>query len=335
MNPLTVTVIIVARNEARYIVSCLESVKKQFDAGDKWELLLVDGNSTDGTLKLAAEYLDANSFNYAIINNPGLFLASGWNLGINHAKGEFVIRPDAHARLGKNYIRIAMGILELKQEVAAVGGILNTCATSATGKIIREALSMKTGVGNSSFRIGAPAGYYDTVVYGLYRRSIFDEVGLFNEMLVRHQDTEMHSRIRQSGKKFYMDPGISAEYYCRDSIRGLLSQMHNIGFYFSHLVEAGALSSLSYRHKLPFLFYATLFLLLAVGLIIHLAFYVAAVIFMVYLSVIAAEAVFRAFSKMNGYILFTILIIPLMHVAYAWGTFKGSIRLLNSNKNES
>ncbi len=335
MNQLLVSVIIVARNEVRYIVSCLESVYEQFEPHDDWELLLVDSNSTDSTLAVAQEYLSAHHVNFTIINNPELVLATGWNLGIKSAKGKFVIRPDAHARLGKNYIKTAIRILESMPEVAAAGGVLNTCATTAIGKIIRESLTMKTGVGNSSFRTGAPAGYYDTVVYGLYRKKVFDDVGLFNENLIRHQDTEMHHRISMSGKKFYLEPEISADYYCRDSLSGLLSQMHDIGYYFSHLVEAGALSSLSWRHRLPFMFYSLLALLVIPGVIFPFSFYAAAFIFLVYLTVITAEALLRAWTKQDAKILLTVLIIPLMHAAYAWGTFKGSIRLLSRKHNES
>lgn len=193
---------------------------------------------------------------------------------------------------------------------------------------------MRTGVGNSSFRTGSKAGYKDTVVYGLYRKEVFERCGVFNERLVRHQDTEMHHRIRLSGYRFYMDPGMRAGYYCRDSLNGILSQMHDIGYYFAYLVREGAMDSLQLRHKLPFLFYATLLLLLVMSVFTTFSFTIFSILVMVYSGTIAAEGLFRAIRTGNMLVLPAIALIPLIHIAYAWGTFRGWLWLAISSQNQ-
>ncbi len=219
---MQVSVLIVTRNEEKHIIECIKSIESQFSDGTGWELIIVDGKSTDNTVKLASEYLEKNAFYpYRILSNKEKILATGWNIGIKAAKGKYIIRPDAHAILYPGYIREGIKTLLDKPEAGAVGGTLETLSKGFWGGLIKIALSGKIGVGNSSFRTGAESGYKDTVVYGLYRKEVFDNVGMFNEFLEKHQDTEFHARVIQKGWKLWLNDKMAAGYYCRDSLKGL------------------------------------------------------------------------------------------------------------------
>jgi glycosyltransferase involved in cell wall biosynthesis len=106
-----------------------------------------------------------SNVSFKVLNNPNKTLASGWNIGIKNASGLYIIRPDAHAALHSGYILKGIKILNEMNDVVAVGGTLETKADGFWGTIIKEALSSKIGVGNSSFRTGSKSGYTDTVVY--------------------------------------------------------------------------------------------------------------------------------------------------------------------------
>jgi len=80
-------------------------------------------------------------------------------------------------------------------------------------KVVQALSTHWFGVGNSSFRLNAKPGLADTVPFGFFRRSIFQEIGLFDERLVRAQDYEFNRRIIASGGKVWLDPGIRAEYF--------------------------------------------------------------------------------------------------------------------------
>ena len=112
-----ISVLIVCYNEAKHIEECLAGIENQFIEGDIWELIVVDGKSTDNTVELANNYLQNKTYPWQIIKNKKKTLATGWNLGIKLAKGEFVIRPDAHAKLHKGYIKGALNVLQNKSEV--------------------------------------------------------------------------------------------------------------------------------------------------------------------------------------------------------------------------
>ena len=97
------------------------------------------------------------------------------------------------------------------------------------------------------------AGYADTAVYGLYRKSIFDEVGYFNEKYARNQDLQMHSRIRKRGGKFYFSPEIRCEYYARNTIEKMIRQAFENGIWNMVLLKEDP-AGLSIRHLVPFAF---------------------------------------------------------------------------------
>ncbi|MBN2604078.1 MAG: glycosyltransferase family 2 protein [Candidatus Thermoplasmatota archaeon] len=324
MNKIDISVIIVARNSEVHIEKCIESILLQFDEKSHWELIIVDGMSNDRTLEKCKILLSKKKIKYIVINNPQKTLASGWNIGIKNSNGSYIIRPDAHSTLQKGYLNIGINILKKMKDVTVVGGLLETKAAGFWGKIIKEALSSKVGVGNSRFRTGSTSGYVDTAVYGIYRSEIFKKVGLFNESLIRHQDNEMHKRITKMGGKFYLCKDMVASYYCRDSIRNVLKQMFLIGFY----LPVAGLRSFQLRHFAPLI----LFLVNLIG--IPLSYINVNVSFAIrgidslYLFLIIFEFIKRSIAKNDISIMLNCILVPIMHCTYGFGTFIGILRIV-------
>lgn len=318
------SVIIVFHDEENYIIECIQSIELQFEQNElNWELILVDGDSQDKSTKLAQEYLKSKDYPNQIICNPKKTLATGWNIGIKAAKGSFVIRPDAHSKLHPGYIEKGIKTLNLKEDVTAVGGVLKTKAKGFWGNIIKVALSSRVGVGNSGFRTAKQSGYSDTAVYAVYRKEIFDKVGYFNEELVRHQDNDMHNRIKKAGGKFYMNVEMKADYYARDSVKKLLCQMYLIGYYLPDVMVRGAVGL---RHLTPFVFYMLLLLGIFLSFWHYLFFQLAVLQFFLYMMVISLDSVFKALQQKKLILLLNSIVIPLMHFCYSAGTLVGFIR---------
>lgn len=263
-----VSALIVMRNERNYIEPSLMSFVNQTYPKNKYEIIVIDGGSTDGTLdivnRIIQEYTE-ESFHISVIDNPKRILASGWNLGIKAAKGEYVIRIDAHAEASPDFIEKSVQTI-LQVDAACVGGKLDSIPVEGDDLLVSKVLSSSFGVGNSSFRVSDTAGYADTAVYGLYRKSVFDEVGYFDERLVRNQDIDLHSRIRKAGYKFYFNPDIKSVYHTRSSVKKMVKQAYGNGKWNMILVKKGA-SALSIRHLVPFFFVTFLALSLIGGFI--------------------------------------------------------------------
>ncbi len=317
-HSILISVIVVVRNECDYIIDCIKSIEEQFSENDNWELIIIDGISEDDTKFKAQNYLESQTYNWKIIDNPEKTLASGWNLGIKSARGDFVCRPDAHGILHKDYIKKGIE-LHSKIDAVAIGGILETKSKTFMGNIIKEALSSKIGVG-SSFRTMKKSEFTDTAVYAVYKKSIFEKVGYFDETLIRHQDNDMHKRIKQIGGKFYTSTEMIADYYCRDNIKKLLKQMYNIGLFLPDVFDY---KSISVRHLIPLFFFLGNILgilLLLNGYFIG-NFYIG--IMVLYLILIIFEMSKRFVETKDMGVYLNLIIIPLMHFTYGFGTFIG------------
>lgn len=255
-----VTTMIVVRNEEKYIRTAILSFLNQEYPKDRMELIIVDGMSTDNTLQVAKdtvqEYTAANGpVEVRYLENPKMNLAAGWNLGIQAAKGEFVVRIDAHAQADSQMIAKCVEILRTHEDVACAGGRIVAQPLTDGGRVISYVQSSPFGVGNAKFRYANESGYVDTVAYGVYRKSIFEKAGLFNEEFQRNQDNDMHGRIKACGGKFYLDASISSLYHPRETIKGMMKQ----GFGNGKWVIIGYRKSekkegLSLRHMIPLLF---------------------------------------------------------------------------------
>lgn len=257
-----VTTMIVVRNEEKYIRTAILSFLNQNYPKDRMELIIIDGMSTDNTVQVAretvAEYIAANGpVEVRYLENPKMNLAAGWNLGIQAAKGEYVVRIDAHAQADHQMVSKCVQILQTHEDVACAGGRVEAQPLTDRGRIISYVQSSPFGVGNAKFRYSTQSGYVDTVAYGVYRKSIFKKAGLFNEAFQRNQDNDMHGRIKACGGKFYLDASVSSLYHPRETIKGMMKQ----GFGNGKWVIIGYRKSekkegLSIRHMIPLLFVA-------------------------------------------------------------------------------
>ena len=85
------------------------------------------------------------------------------------------------------------------------------------------------GVGISKFKFPNLKEFVDTVPFGCFRRSLFDEIGLFNEKEPRNEDLEFNQRILNSGRKIILDPDIHSTYFSRSSLYKLFLQQFDNG----------------------------------------------------------------------------------------------------------
>lgn len=271
MNVPFVTAMIVVRNEERYIEKCFRSLLEQNYPKDRYEILIIDGMSEDRTREIAQETQKHYGLGVSVryFNNSKKLLAAGWNLGIRHALGDYVVRIDAHGYADCDFLMKSVETAQRVSDAVCVGGAMKTEALSPKGELIAEVLSSPFGVGNSKFRYSQEAAYVDTVAFGLYRKEIFDKVGYFDETLKRNQDNDMHRRIRASGGKFYLNPEIKTVYYARDSIKGMFRQGYQNGKW-NIITFRKDRESLSMRHLIPLFFVLAILFGLILGAVFHI-----------------------------------------------------------------
>ena len=249
-----VSVIIPCLNEVRFIGACLESVLCGDFPREDLEVLVVDGDSDDGTARILDSYV-ARLSNVRRLRNPRRNTPAGLNIGLAHARGSIIVRLDAHAAYPSNYIALLVHWLE-NSGADNVGGVWKTLPLdeSRTSRAIAIALSHRFGVGNSHFRIGTQEPrWVETVPFGCYRREVFDRIGLFDEELLRNQDDEFNYRLIRSGGRILLVPEICSQYFARDSYRRLWRMYFQYGL-FKPLVIRKTGCVMRFRHLIPALF---------------------------------------------------------------------------------
>ena len=97
MTSPAISIIIPTLNSGRILKRCLDSIKKQ--SFQDYEILVVDGGSTDNTLKIAKKY------KCQIIKNPLKSAEAAKALGLKKARGEYIALIDSDNILpSKNWL---------------------------------------------------------------------------------------------------------------------------------------------------------------------------------------------------------------------------------------
>jgi len=256
--PPFVSVIVPCRNEEQHLGRCLESILASDYPHDRMELLVVDGMSSDRTRDIVASYAARHPM-IRLLDNPRLIAPCALNLGIQAARGEVILRMDAHVIYLPSYLPILVHAL-LERGADNVGGVLETLpgADTAVARAIALGLSHRFGVGNSYFRVGAPQPrWVDTVAFGCFRREAFERAGLFDEELVRNQDDEFNYRLIRRGGRVLLMPTARAYYVARKSLRQLWRMYFQYG-YFKPLVARKVGRVMTLRQLVPSLFLTAL-----------------------------------------------------------------------------
>jgi glycosyltransferase involved in cell wall biosynthesis len=228
-----VTLLLPCRNEEHHIARCIDSVIATSYPHEHLELIVLDGESDDGTRAVVADYARWHPW-IRLVNNPARIVPAALNAGVRAATGDVIIRVDAHALYPPTYIpRLVAALAESGAD--NVGGCVITLPAdaSAEARAIAIALSHPFGVGNSYFRIGGgpTARWVDTVPYGCWPRDVFQRVGLFDEELVRDQDEEFNYRILRAGGRILLVPDVVSHYFARGRRGKAARMLYQYGYY--------------------------------------------------------------------------------------------------------
>lgn len=246
-----VTVGIPCLDEEDFIEDVVERVLGQDYPADKMEVLVADGGSTDRTLEILAE-LERRDSRVRCIPNPGKIQAAGMNEIIRRAKGEVLIRLDAHADYADDYISSCIRVLE-RTDADNVGGAARSLANNWFQKALCAALDSPLGVGGSKYRDANNEGFVESVFNGAFRRRVFETAGMYDPGAITNEDAELNQRILESGGKIFLSRDIVAYYYPRDSYSGLARQYFKYGKGRARtLLKHGGLPSV--RPLVPFIF---------------------------------------------------------------------------------
>ena len=212
---MILSVIIPCRNELINIEECIQAIyQNDLDINVQLNIIVVDGMSEDGTRTLL-EQLKLKNSNLYIIDNIGQVTPLAFNLGIKFLKSDFYQIVGARQILSSNYLQKAINVLIKNSSVSCVGGAVKNVFINYKSEMIGKAMSTIFGMGLGNFRTLSKSDFTDTVGTPMYPSYIFEEIGYFDEELIRNQDDDFNYRVIKSGGKIWFESDISLKYYVR------------------------------------------------------------------------------------------------------------------------
>ncbi len=225
------SIVLPVLNEARDIGRLLGELQGQAVPPGGIEVLVVDGGSTDGTREIVGNF-NLKWPAVRLLDNPRRRSSAGRNIGVEAARGLYVLFLDGHCALTRNdYLLRTIELFESTKAECL-------CRPQPFGKLIEGgwagAISRARGswLGHypgSDIYGGGPA-YTDPRSAGAaYVRACLVDLGGFDERFDACEDLEFNYRVSAAGYRSYRHPDLSVEYRPRSTLGALYRQMIRYG----------------------------------------------------------------------------------------------------------
>ena len=247
-NHKKVSVLIPCCNEVRNIENCITNVCDFEPPEGGFEVIVIDGMSDDGTREVLSK-LQKEYEGLRVFDNPLRTVPHAMNLGIQQARGEYIVRTDVRCIHPVTYLK---DLIKLSEETGAdnVGGVLVPVGETYTQKCIAEAYRSPVAMGGALRDRGVFIGETDAVYGGCFRRERLLDVGMYDETMVRNQDDELSFRLRKSGGKVVQTGNIKVKYFPRKRFQQLFKQFLQYGYWKVSVLKKHPAQA-SWRHYAP------------------------------------------------------------------------------------
>ena len=322
---MLVSVVVGLLNEEKFLPRLIEDFKKQTYNHNEIELIFIDGMSKDDSWKILEDFKNSNHdfYDVVLLKNPKVILSAGMNVGIKAARGECILKVDCHSHITDNFIENNVKIIEEGEDVC--GGprpniIENADNFSKTLLLVEENMF---GSGIADYRKKTTKKYVSSVFQGMYKKSIFDKIGLLDEKVGRVEDNELHYRIRKNGYKIRYSNDILSYQYTRPTLKRMLKQKYSNGYWIGKVSHVYP-KAFSIFHFVPLAFVLAIIFSLCMIPITSIFIILLSSVYFLFTILITIMTIIN--NKFNITILLIPIILFLIHVYYGVGTLVGLIK---------
>jgi GT2 family glycosyltransferase len=220
-----VSIVVPAYNREDFLPACLFSLCSQTYPSARYEIILVDDGSTDGTADVAREILQQWAGTFQVIQKPNGGPASARNTGILAAGGECIAFIDADCVAERDWLEQLISIL-WDTNAAGVGGPLVNISPKAWVPYYLSA--------SSFFRHRVRHGQVDYLLTAnvAFRRSALLQVHGFSERPgIWSEDADLSFRLIQAGYKLLLaESGVVSHFGTPLSLRSLIKNLYRYGY---------------------------------------------------------------------------------------------------------
>ena len=326
---MKISVVIAVRNEAGSIAQCLDAFSAQTIPLSDFEIVVVDGQSSDDTVDIINSYISSHpELTIRLIENPDKNQAAGWNIGFRETDSEYVVMMGAHTIVSKDFLENNLKLHKM-HHVPCIGGLVRAHGDGVKSNSIALAFNSPFGSGNAKYWHGEEVQKVETVAFGMYRRDAINGVAPLDEKIVRGQDWEFNYRITKKFGKMLFSPSIKSNYFSRPTFTDLWKRQYRAGYWKIYIIAKHP-GSLLLRQLVPFLFVVMLLLsfILAVALDIYFPLVLISLVYGV-VNIFYALKLAKGKKKVSAFCISVAFFI--MHFAYGLGALVGTMLWLKNS----
>ena len=223
-----VTIAMPALNEELYIAEAIRSIVPK-DEDLPYELLVVDGGSSDKTVRIV-EDLAATNCHIRILLNRKRIQAAAVNLAAAEANphSRYLVRADCHLQYPKGFLEHCVEALA-SRDVASVVVPMRTVGNTYVQRAIAAAQNSRMGNGGSPHRNPGRSGFVEHGHHAAFDRDVFLELGGYDESFSHNEDAEFDIRLVKTGRRIYLDGDAVVTYFPRAAFSSLMHQYFSYG----------------------------------------------------------------------------------------------------------
>ncbi len=324
-----VTVVVPCRNEEKHIGRCLESILANDYPKDRIEILVLDGMSEDRTREIVAKYSQRYPM-IRLVDNPKKHIPVAMNIGIQNARGERILKVDAHSTYQPEYISRCVHYQDLYGAENA-GGVWKMVpgADTATARAIVLGLGHRFGSGNANVKVGVDKPTWsDSTAFGCFKKELFEGIGMYDENLLSSSDLDLNQRIQAAGGGILVVPDVIINYTADANLRAFRRHVFADGVWVSYVMKFGK-KAWSWRHWVPAVFVLGLVGALALGAMNRWFLWMGLGVAAVYAAVSLVVSVQIAACERDArYALLLPMVFAVRHFVFGIGTLFGLLLVI-------
>lgn len=231
-----VSVVVIGRNEAKNLPSCIRSIRKMSYSQDRLEVMYVDTDSTDGSSDVASSLGVKVYEEHSDFPSPGRARNRGWR----EAHHDLVHFVDGDMTVAPSYLVEAVTYLGADNVVCVIGRLEEH---GSPHSLLSTALEYPWKSRQPGFVDAPGAG-------GTFLRTALAEIGGYNPEILKGQETELGRRLRACGYRILMiDRPMGVHDYQIDGFRDLWQRSATIGRSFARVLHLPPSESLASEQR--------------------------------------------------------------------------------------
>ena len=223
MNSAELSVIVCTKNSGETLKKCLKSIFKS--SLKPFEVLIVDGLSTDGTIEIAKQF----SVKIYYDNKKGVGFAR--KIGVEKAHGKFIAMIDSDSRIPPNWFERMLRNFERDPKL---GGVEDICPSENLERFmprLESYVRLIRGEKERKFQDLYGGRCYIGTSNSIWLNEAIVNAGNFDPRFLACEDLDLSYRVWKKGYHVKIDTDTMSYHYSRTKWMELFKQQFNLGFY--------------------------------------------------------------------------------------------------------